>query len=239
MRDTELLTNIKDLIKKNQYYYQIKNENDRLTVVHDTFIFIWTKLNNGELSKQWEDIMGYTFIACRNNCLSYLRKKQRQPKILSLDSEEFTVQLEQDDSEAEYQQILDKKIETIKGFLDIDLDKRILNLRLKGHRLEEIADILNMDYDKVSYINRSIVRYLNKKMNNVEYKPKSEVVLRNKEYQIINTETGEVVFKSRNKRIIADKYHLPRLRINEWVDTGRLFGGNLTIKSIHCSKSGK
>jgi len=239
MRDTELLTNIKDLIKKNQYYYQIKNENDRLTVVHDTFIFIWTKLNNGELSKQWEDIMGYTFIACRNNCLSYLRKKQRLPKILSLDSEEFTVQLEQDDSEAEYQQILDKKIETIKGFLDIDLDKRILNLRLKGHRLEEIADILNMDYKKVSAINRSIVRYLNKKFNNNDCKPKSEIQTRSTEYNVINIDTDEIVYTNRNKRVIADKYHLPRLKINEWVDTQRVFQGNLVIKSIFKRKEGR
>lgn len=239
MRDTELLTNVKDLIKKNQYYYQIKDHNDRLSIVHDTFIYIWSKMKKGELSTEWEDIKGYTFIACRNNCLSYLRKKHRRPKTISIDEEGSFIQLYQDDSDVEYQETLDKKIETIKGFLDLDIDKMILSLRLKGYQLEKIAEILDMDYEKVSAINRSIVRYLNKKLNNNDCKPKSEIQTRSKEYNVINIDTDEIVYTNRNKRVIADKYHLPRLKINEWVDTGRVFQGNLVIKSIFKKKEGR
>ena len=77
MRDNELLELIEQRVKKNPYYYQIKDKSDRNIIINDLFMNIWEKIRDGEISDKWEEIKGYVFISGRNNCLNYLRKKKK------------------------------------------------------------------------------------------------------------------------------------------------------------------
>ena len=49
MKEEELYEKIKELITKNQYYRQIKNKIDRESILNDTYINIWQKINENKL----------------------------------------------------------------------------------------------------------------------------------------------------------------------------------------------
>lgn len=162
MNEIELLSKIKEGIKKNQYFYQIKDEHDRQTIINNTFLLINKNINNGKLSNDYDNLKDYIFISTRNNCLKYLRRKQIERTRYISDNtycEKYDTPIE----EEEYT-LVDYQIEKIKSLLELDIDKEIIRLRLEGYRFKEISEILNIDEVRIHNIMKTLLRYLRKKL---------------------------------------------------------------------------
>jgi len=225
MNEKELMKHIKHLVTCNNYWAQVRDKNDRLTIINDIFMNVWPKILNGHIPNDFEEAKNYIFISCRNTVLSHLRKKKIE-RDMFVNFEEVNVEssYEMDYKEENY------KLTKILDFLELDIDREIYKLRLEGYTIAEISKILNMDYNRVRNINKSILDYLRKKIKDPNYKRKIIPKTRNSIYNVIDTTTDEVVFSSKHKRTIADKFKLGRQKINKFIDTDKIFNEKLTIK---------
>ena len=236
MKEEELYEKIKELITKNQYYSQIKNKIDRESILNDTYIYIWQKINENKLSNDWEEIKGYCFISCRNNCLNYLRQKQKERSILSI---EDAIGTKYDSYEIEeLDEDIIRKVKWVFNTLPFDIDKKIMRMRLEGYQLKEIAQELDIDQNRIIMINKSIRNFLRNKWEDKDT-PRYLPRLKNRVYVVMDIETGEKVFKSTVKRVISNKYSLDRKNINDWIDTGRVFNEKLIIKTEYFRNESK
>jgi len=226
MNEKELMKHIKHLVTCNNYWAQVRDKNDRLTIINDIFMNVWPKILNGHIPNDFEDCKNYIFISCRNTVLSHLRKKKvERDTFISLDGGgNVEPSYEMDYKEENY------KLRQILNLLELPIDREIYNLRLEGYTIAEIAVILDMDYNRVRNINKSILDYLRKKIKDPNYKRKIIPKTRNYIYNVIDTTTDEVVFSSKHKRTIADKFKLGRQKINKLIDTDKIFNEKLTIK---------
>ena len=182
MNEKELMKHIKHLVTCNNYWAQVRDKNDRLTIINDIFMNVWPKILNGHIPNDFEEAKNYIFISCRNTVLSHLRKKKIE--------RDMFVNFEEVNVESSYE----------------------------------------MDYNRVRNINKSILDYLRKKIKDPNYKRKIIPKTRNSIYNVIDTTTDEVVFSSKHKRTIADKFKIGRQKINKFIDTDKIFNEKLTIK---------
>jgi len=227
MNEKELMKHIKHLVTCNNYWAQVRDKNDRLTIINDIFMNVWPKLQSGHIPNDFEESKNYIFISCRNTVLSHLRKKKvERDMFISLDGEgNVESSYEMDYKEENY------RLTQILNLLELPIDREIYKLRLDGYKIAEIAVILDMDYNRVRNINKSILEYLRKKIKNPNYKRKIIPKTRNSIYNVIDTTTDEVIYYSKNKRTIADKFKIKRQSINRFIDTDKIFNEKLTIKS--------
>lgn len=232
MNENELYKNIKQVINKNQYYYQIKNKEDRETVLNDTFMNVWKNINNNNLVNDWEEIKNYVYVSSRNNCLQYLRRKKREKSHINIDDvsgKEYNPTMDYDTINDDF---IQERVKWVMDSLTLDIDKEIFELRFQGYSLDEISEKLNICKKRIVIINNCIRQYLCNKEKGRDYKRKLRKT-EDKKYVVINS-LGEKIFESLTKKGVANKYDLETKRINNWIDTGLKFGDELIIKTELC-----
>ncbi len=129
-------------------YFASKIVNDVLQaedIVADCFIKLWERRENFEDSSK---VKSFLYIACRNNCLNYLRNEKRKTAAQEL----YLQQLDQDSEEIFYElidteivDILAKEIENLPGKC-----REVFKLiYLGGKTTEQIAAELNLNVQTV------------------------------------------------------------------------------------------
>lgn len=223
MKEQELLKIIKDLITKNNYWSQIRDKDDRLTLIHDVFMNVWPKIEDGRVPSNYEECKSYIFISCRNTVLKHLYKvkKERDAKVMI---DEVQIDFTEDNSLSDARQ---EKINTVLNKLKDGLEKDIFKLRVQGYSIQEISQKLDLTELTVENANRNLIR----NARNLIFNKKIKKKIIHRKYSVINTETDELVFVGYNKRVISDKYRLSRYRIDKYIDTNIIFNKNLIIKS--------
>ena len=188
MDQYELMKRIKFLITKNTYFRQIKNVSDRETIINDTFMNIWQKIDEGKLSDKLEDLDNYIFISTRNNCLCFLRSKQRERKLVDIDD---TFNPPSVDPHNDWER--KDEITHIFKFIDkldmLHIDREILKLRKKGNTVREISEMLDMEFDEVNQIYKNLMAFLKRAVKRDKIKPR---VIANYNYIVTNEESGKV-----------------------------------------------
>lgn len=225
MKEKELYKRIRDLMTKNSFYHQITNKEDKETVINNTFMNIWKKIQSGDLSQIEEENNDYIFMACRTNCMAFLRSYKHRNRIYTEVEELPTYILPND--EDEYNSNVETILERLIQSLPIEGDREFLRLRAKGYTLEEIANEFNIGESEVIYLNKRIVKYLRRK-HNITPKRKNDNL-----YQLIDIETDEVIATTPNKRDLeplVPRLHLKKL--NDAIDRGTIINNKYKIKKI-------
>jgi len=228
MNEEELYKTVKRLVSKNQYYYQVKNKEDRQSIINDTYIYVWNKVNKGELDMDEQE--GYVFIAGRNNCLNYLRKKRKHDKrTVSIDEptdDDKTIDIPNPPNTYDYE--IDEKINKILSLMDNDDEIEFLKMRLSGYTLEEIAELKNMDNEQIYRLNKQLKYHIRKRYDTGDLTGK----LTGKTlYQVYDIETGEIIYQTKNKRTI-ETVGIARRMINYYVENEIVFNKKYKIKTI-------
>ena len=237
MNDLQLLKKIKEDIKKNPYYHQIKNKHDKEDIVHKTFMYIWKKIKNNEISDDYDDIQDYIFISTRNNCLLYLRRIQRE-RSRYVYGDTYNDKYGTS-NEVENDTFIQEKINYIKSLLIYDIDKQIIDLRLEGYTFKEISDILNIDINKVHNINKTLVRFIRNKIQNSNIRRYPPSIL-NKKYKVINTDTKEIVYQCLYISQLSNKYNIKERYIKDNLLNGsKVFNKNLRIEIEYFKNNGR
>lgn len=145
MKEKELLDYITNLIVKVTKFNQIKNNDDKQTIINDVFLKIWDKLQSGELEDNFENIKGYIFISAKNATIRFLQDNTKYNNRYSsneLNDDDFIIFDESYDN-------------TIKDILYEVKDERLrdmIKLRLEGYKLDEIGEKYNLNKSQVSKI---------------------------------------------------------------------------------------
>lgn len=238
MNEIELLKKIEEDIKKNPYYHQIKNKHDREDIIHKTFLYIWKKIKNNQMSNDYDDLKDYIFISTRNNCLLYLRRVQRERSRYVYDdtyNEKYDTLNEEEDDDA----FIQDKIKMIKSLLEYDIDKEVIDLRLGGYSFKEISEILNIDLNKVHNINKTLVRFIRNKIQNPNIRRYPPSIL-NKKYTVVNVETKEIVFQCLYISQLSNKYNIKERYITDNLLNGsKVFNKNLRIEIEYFKNNGR
>jgi len=235
MRDEELLGHIKERITKNPYYYQIKDETDRQTIINDLFINVWEKIQKGEMIPKWEEIKGYVFISGRNNCLKYLRDKQRHTNTsVDIDiSDSNNFRYDDGTDTMEYFNRQEEMLEFLNNNIDEGIDKVLFDLRREGMTLAEISEYLNMDLYQLEKINRTVIRYLRSRWFYPDWKNRKGKWGDGNDffYRVFdtykNTEKDYTV-----KARICEDIDIKQNSINNHIGNGKLIKGRYYVKII-------
>ena len=238
MKDVELLENIKERIRKNPYYYQIKDKTDRDTIINDLFMNVWEKIRSGEMSDEWEEIKGYVFISGRNNCLNFLRKHKNQIK-MSIDSDISDSNNFKYDEDTDRVEFIEEENKKIKFLKEIDLlgtmDRKILDMRVEGMMMRDIAEELNEPLEEIERINRNMVRYLRNQWwftNTMNRRYDSKDIM----YRVYDTKTNtSMVFETQID--ICREYLYNRNKMKHYINTGKMFRRRYIIKTILKNKN--
>ena len=129
-------------------YFATKIVNDELQaedIVADCFIKLWDRRESFETP---EKVKAFLYIACRNNCLNYLRDQKRRTAAQELyfqqldqDSEEFLYEI----IDTEIVDILAREIESLPGKC-----REVFKLiYLEGKNTDEIAGVLGLNVQTV------------------------------------------------------------------------------------------
>jgi len=188
MDQYQLMNRIKFLITKNNYFRQIKNVSDRETIINDTFMNIWQKIDEGKLSDKLEDLDNYIFISTRNNCLCFLRSKQRERKLVDID-DTFNPPSVNPHNDWERKDEIDHIFKFIDKLDMLHIDREILKLRKKGISVREISEMLDMEFDEVNQLYKNLMAFLKRSIKRGKVKPR---VIANYNYIVTNVESGEV-----------------------------------------------
>jgi RNA polymerase sigma factor (sigma-70 family) len=164
MEQLEIYKLIKYKFTKVRYWYTLTIE-EREDLIHNTFIEVWDKVLNGTLSDRWEN---YIFIACRNNCITYLRKRN---KLLSnkLPVEAVDYSLEEKFNDPFKNEQLLRCKEFLLSKLNLDIDKQVIQMRMEGIKIADIGKELDLSDEQVDKIISNVKYTIYKKLNNEEY----------------------------------------------------------------------
>ena len=112
---------------------------DKKDIIQDTIITLNSKIENGSLSDDFNEIKGYSFITLKNYCISWQRKEQKRetPVAEFWELEDETITPE----EIEYREHLHKLVNSyIQHPKYTSLDRKVCEMMLDNFTNEEIRN---------------------------------------------------------------------------------------------------
>jgi DNA-directed RNA polymerase specialized sigma24 family protein len=223
MEANELYKKLKHLVNKNTYYSQIKNNEDRETIVNDIFMKIWTMMNNGEISNEWDDIKGYCFISLKNKTIEYLRTVKLKENTLEY-MDEINGDIWGNEEELEWVEI-DKIKSLIENPMVLNkIQSKIMLEKLNGLTHKQIGELYGLTTDQVTKYSKTSINRIRFELgmeNGYKTKIKKSYI-----YEITNTITNETNAYL-NKSIMAKDYGLTRRELKKLIDN-KIYG-NYTL----------
>jgi DNA-directed RNA polymerase specialized sigma24 family protein len=223
METNELYKKLRYLITKNIYFSQIKNKEDRETIINNSFINIWTRINNGELSNEWDEIKGYCFISLKNNTLEYIRSsKKRINNLEYIDEINSDIEIYEEDNDS-------VEIDKIKSLIENPMvlnkiQSKIMLEKLNGLTHKQIGELYGLTTDQVTKYSKTSINRIRFELgmeNGCKTKIKKSYI-----YEITNTITNETNAYL-NKSIMAKDYGLTRRELKKLIDN-KIYG-NYTL----------
>lgn len=181
MEQIEIYELIKHKFTKIRSWYSLTIE-EREDLIHNTFLQIVDKMNSGKLSDNWEN---YIFIACRNNCLDYTKKRNKK-LFNKVPVETIDHSLEEKFDDPFKNEELARCKEFLFSNLTLDIDKQVIQMRMEGIMIDDIAKILDLSNEQVDKIISNVKYTIYKKLNNEKYNRK----IRNYTY-VVTDNLGE------------------------------------------------
>ena len=227
METNELYKKLRHLITKNIYFSQIKNKEDRETIINNSFINIWARINNGELSKEWDEIKGYCFISLKNNTLEHLRKvKKMNSNIQYMD--EINTDIE-DVEEYIETGLIDKVKRLIQNPMVLnEIQSKIMLEKLNGLTYKEIGELYDLTTEEIrNYVRTAIYRLRNQLGLNSGYKT---TLHRDKLYVITNVNTNKTTTYT-SKEVMAKENGLTRRELEKLIKNGTYNHYSLLLKN--------
>jgi RNA polymerase sigma factor (sigma-70 family) len=134
----ELYRQLKHLVSSIPACNYISYE-DKKDIIQDTIITLNSKIENGSLSDDFNEIKGYSFITLKNYCISWQRKEQKRetPVAEFWELEDETITPE----EIEYREHLHKLVNSyIQHNKYTSLERKIVDMMLDNFTNEEIRN---------------------------------------------------------------------------------------------------
>jgi RNA polymerase sigma factor (sigma-70 family) len=134
----ELYRQLKHLVSSIPACNYISYE-DKKDIIQDTIITLNSKIENGSLSDDFNEIKGYSFIVLKNYCISWQRKEQKRetPVAEFWELEDETITPE----EIEYREFLHSKVNSyIQHTKYTSLERKIVEMMLDNFTNEEIRN---------------------------------------------------------------------------------------------------
>jgi hypothetical protein len=154
MDSNQLYQTIQTKLKVN-YYFNKMDKDLKQDTITDTFMSIWTKILEGKLSNDINDLEDYIFIASRNNAQKSFNKKLNDRYIVYKDMLPEKEFIEEEDN------LFEEIVKTIKD----PIESKIFLLRSQGLNKKEIIKELEITDQSYSRRIRGLFYDIRKKFN--------------------------------------------------------------------------